>query len=41
LAISILGASDETIRAQVIRFKKQLAAESRAHGRKLQMQLAD
>lgn len=39
LAVSILGASDEHVRAQVIEFKKQLAAESRARGHKLQTQL--
>ncbi len=35
LAIAILGANDEIIRAQVILFKKKLAAESRDRGRKL------
>ena len=35
LAISILGASDEQIRMQVIRYKKKLAAESRERDRKL------
>ena len=35
LAISILGSGDENIRAQVLAYKKKLAAESRARGRKL------
>ena len=40
LAMSILGSSDETIRGQVLEFKKKLADESRARGRKLQMNLS-
>lgn len=36
LAVFILGASDETIRAKVLAYKKKIAAESRARGRKLQ-----
>ena len=40
LAMSILGASDEKIRGQVLEFKKKLADESRARGRKLQMNLS-
>ena len=35
LAVSILGASDEKIRAQVIVFKMKLADESRRRGRRL------
>lgn len=41
LAVSILGSSDETIRAQVLAFKRKLAAESRARGRKLQSSLQE
>jgi 5-(carboxyamino)imidazole ribonucleotide mutase len=41
LAVSILGASDDKIRAQMIQFKKKLAAESRGRGRKLQASLAN
>ena len=40
LAVSILGASDETIRSQVLAYKKKLATESRERGRKLQVSLA-
>ena len=40
LAISILGAGDEKIRAQVLEYKKKLANESRARGRQLQLNLA-
>ncbi len=36
LAVSILGASDEKIRSQVLAYKKKLAAESRQRSRKLQ-----
>jgi 5-(carboxyamino)imidazole ribonucleotide mutase len=35
LAVSILGSSDKKIREQVVAYKKKLAAESRARGRKL------
>ncbi len=41
LAISILGASDELIRGQIIDFKKKLAAESRTRSRKLQKTLKE
>jgi 5-(carboxyamino)imidazole ribonucleotide mutase len=40
LAVAIIGAADERVRAQVIAFKRKLAAESRARGRKLQAKLA-
>ena len=40
LAISVLGASNENIRAQLIRFKQKLAAESRRRGRNLRLQVA-
>ncbi len=39
LAVAILGAGDERVRAQVIQFKKKLAAESRVRGRKLLLNL--
>jgi 5-(carboxyamino)imidazole ribonucleotide mutase len=39
LAVSILGAGDEKIRAQILEFKLKLAAESRARGRQLQKKL--
>jgi 5-(carboxyamino)imidazole ribonucleotide mutase len=39
LAVSILGAGDEKIRAQIVEFKRRLAAESRARGRQLQKKL--
>lgn len=35
LAVSILGTSDQKIRARLLAYKKQIAAESRARGRKL------
>ena len=35
LAVFILGSADEKIRAQILEFKKNLAAESRERGRKL------
>ena len=35
LAVSILGSSDEAVRKRVLDFKKELAAQSRARGRKL------
>jgi 5-(carboxyamino)imidazole ribonucleotide mutase len=41
LAVSILGANDEDICSQVLAFKRKLAAESRARGRKLQSSLQD
>ena len=40
LAVSILGASDEKIRTQVLLFKKRLASESRERGRKLHSALS-
>jgi 5-(carboxyamino)imidazole ribonucleotide mutase len=39
LAVSILGAGDEAVRAQVIQFKKKLASESRQRDRKLRSTL--
>jgi 5-(carboxyamino)imidazole ribonucleotide mutase len=39
LAVAILGASDGQIRAQMMAFKRKLASESRARGRKLQASL--
>ncbi len=39
LAVSILGAGDEAVRAQVIQFKKKLARESRQRDRKLRSTL--
>lgn len=36
LAVNILGATDEKIRLKILNYKKQLAAESRKRGRKLQ-----
>lgn len=39
LAVAILGASDAQIRSQMMTFKKKLASESRARGRKLQASL--
>ena len=41
LAISILGSSDEKIRGQVLKFKKNLAAESHARGKRLQSKLIE
>jgi 5-(carboxyamino)imidazole ribonucleotide mutase len=41
LAISILGASDEKIRAQLLAFKKQLAAESRKKSALLRKTIRD
>jgi 5-(carboxyamino)imidazole ribonucleotide mutase len=41
LAISILSASDATLLAQLLRFKNQLAAESRKRSRTLQASLKD
>lgn len=38
LAVSILGASDGSIRARVLSFKQKLARESRARGRRVQAQ---
>jgi 5-(carboxyamino)imidazole ribonucleotide mutase len=40
LAVSILGASDAAVRAQVIQFKKGLANESRRRGRTLGAKLS-
>ena len=40
LAVSILGAGDEKIRSQILKFKNKLAAESRARGKRLQSQIA-
>jgi 5-(carboxyamino)imidazole ribonucleotide mutase len=39
LAISILSASDANLRAQLLRFKKSLAVESRKRSRTLQASL--
>ena len=39
LAISILGASDETIRAKVLEFKRRLATESRTRNERIKTQL--
>lgn len=39
LAAAIIGAADARTRAQVIKYKRRLAAESRARGRKLQLKL--
>jgi 5-(carboxyamino)imidazole ribonucleotide mutase len=39
LAVAILAASEPRLQARVIRFKRRLAAESRARGRKLQANL--
>lgn len=39
LAVSILGASDERLQAEVIAFKRKLAAESRERGRNLKISL--
>ena len=39
LAVAILAASEPGLQARVIRFKRRLAAESRARGRKLQANL--
>jgi len=39
MAVSILGASDKQLQADVIEFKTKLAAESRARGRKLMSSL--
>jgi len=36
LAVQILGASDAALREQIVRFKRKLAAESKAKNRKLQ-----
>ena len=36
LAVAILGAGDEKVRSRILDFKKKLAAQSRARGRKLQ-----
>lgn len=41
LAVAILGAGDEKIRSQILKYKKTLASESRARGRTLQGSLAD
>lgn len=41
LAVSILGASDEKVRRQVLDYKSKLAAESRARGRKLAALISD
>jgi 5-(carboxyamino)imidazole ribonucleotide mutase len=40
LAVSILGASDEKVRSRVLAYKRKLADESRARGRKLLAGLA-
>jgi 5-(carboxyamino)imidazole ribonucleotide mutase len=39
LAVAIIGAADERTRAQMLTYKRKLAAESRARGRKLQLKL--
>ena len=39
LAVAILGASDEKLRAKLVAFKRKLAAESRKRGRTLQTRL--
>jgi 5-(carboxyamino)imidazole ribonucleotide mutase len=39
LAVSILGSADEKLRGRILEFKRELAAESRARGRKLQSRL--
>jgi len=39
LAVSILGAGDAVIQGRLLQFKKRLAAESRARGRRLQLNL--
>ena len=39
LAVAILGASDEKLRAKLVAFKRKLAAESRKRGRTLQARL--
>jgi 5-(carboxyamino)imidazole ribonucleotide mutase len=39
LAVSILGSGDEKVRAKVVAYKTQIAAESRLRGRKLNLSL--